>query len=349
MFIHSKELLAPKKPIPKSRFREGFNINDEIRIVTEGKQQVAEFIGTSDFNQNFISRQQYEVDAGRKEEPLLYTGLYDITEDSTLPRNVPVNVLGPAGVIFDEIKEGGEVKFATVGESSKTIPIVHHGVGLEYTEDLFIYNELWRLSRMERQFGRAHNAKLNHIHLYPIISYSYGAANQTDGSSLTNFRVEAKLPEKYMRAVEAAIAHSVTDTSNPRTGPYAIMCSTADVFTFQRALSNVPQQGYDEQSDARGRIRGLIAYDGWTGTRGKKSVTYTGVSAGTAYLIHLGNMMEDYQSYVKHGLRRQSGNADMSRFVLDQVIWDFRQGVYANPLRSVEKITLPSGTDGAST
>lgn len=333
--------------IPVARFAEGFEMN---KFVRRSNQQgvVAEFIGTGNFSSEFTTRRRYEVDAGRDEEPLLYQPIYNTVVDSTLPRSVPVQVLGPAGVVFEEVNEGGEVKFATVGEYTKSITMAHYATGIQYSEDLFMYNELWRLPNLERQFGTAYNALLNHIHMNPIISHSYGAANQTDGTALTSFKATADLAEKYMRTIEAAIASASTDSSNPRRGPYAILCSTADLFTIERALGRVPQEGFDAQSSARGRVRSVVAYDGWTGTRGKKSVSYAGVSAGTAYLIDLSNRNMDFQSFMKHDLRETMGNGEPTRFIMEEVIYDVRLGTYASPVRAVEEITLPVAASGAS-
>lgn len=327
--------------IPTSPFKPGFDITQHIRIVNSGKQVAAEFTSTGGFAAAWWERQRYEVDAGRDLVPVLYDAIYNVITDSTLPRMVSINSLGPAGVVFELTPEGGEVKFASIGSGSKAVEIQHYSVGLEYTEDVFIYNELFRLPNFERRFGEAHNALLNHIHLYPILSYAYAAANQTDGTALT-YGANENLPERYLRTFEAAMANAVQDTTNPRRGPYALMVSTANLFTAERALTRVAQQGITAQSSALGRISTVIAYDGWTGTRGNKQTSYSGVTPGKAYLIDLSNRDMDYQSYFKHGLRRVVGESDMSRFILEQIIWDSRFGVYANPLASVEEITLPT-------
>jgi hypothetical protein len=344
--IFAKHLKAVERP--QVTFKEGFDINKHIRASRQGDVTIAEFIGTGSFASQFYERQRYEFDAGREAEPLLYQMLYTEIVDASLPRLVRVNTLGTTGVIFEEVKEGGEVKFASVGEGSKSVEIKHYAVGLEYDEDLVIYNELWRLPLIERRFGIAHNALLNNIHLSPIISYSYTGGNQTDGTALTSFKAAASMPEKYLRALEAAISNAAEDTTNPRPGPYVLMVRSSDMFTFERALLRSPQQGFSLQSSAMDQIAGLIAYNGWTGTRGKKTVSYAGVPSGKAYLIDISNRDMDFQSYVKQPLRRQLGEKDSSRFILEQVIWDSRFGVFADPARAVEELTLPTADSGDS-
>lgn len=338
--------------IPSPMFAEGVALDKVLRVADGNsgmpKGTVAEFIGTKDFDAAWFQRQRYEIDAGRDNEPLLYPAFYSITVQSDLPQVIKIYTLGNAGVVFVRAVEGGEVEFASINTGTKNVELYHYAVGLEYSEDLFLFNGLWRVANLERQFGIAHNALLNHIHLSPILTYSYAAANQTAGGSLTNFAVTASMPEKYLRAIEAAMQNATLDQANPRRGPYVILCSIADLFTIERALQRVPQQGFDVQSSAIGRIQSIVAYDGWTGTRGAEVTSYAGVSAGTCYLVDVGNKDTDYQSYVKIPLRLRMGNPDVSRFIEAQSIWDTWFGVFADPIRSVEEITLPTPASGAS-
>src|SRR6185369_10847499 len=92
--------------------------------------------------------------------------------------------------------------------------------------------------------------------------------------------------EKWLLTLEAAINHSKADAVNPRRGPYYLLVSTANVFSIERMLIRTPQIGTSIQApSAIDAVRGIIAYDGWTGRRGNKSVTYPGVTSGKAYLI----------------------------------------------------------------
>lgn len=336
--IYSKDLLTKDKP--KIEFPKGFRLDQhmrEIRGSGGNAGRIYEFIGSDTFSDEWNQRQQFEVDAGRDMEPILYTPIYDVINDTNLPEVVNIYKIGPGGVIFEEIREGGEVKFATLGSSSETVRIKHYGVGLEYSKDLVVYNRLWDVAIHERQAGIAYNALLNYVHLGPILDYSYSSSNQT-GAVTTG----ATAQEDYLLTLEAAITAARTDTTNPRRGPYVILCSTANLFLMEKALSRVPQYGVELQStSALGAIQAVIAYDGWTGTRGYKTVTYSGVSANKCYLIDTANRMLDFKSYMKQDLRLDGEDQDISRF-MTQRVYDTYFGVYANPLRAVEEVTLPS-------
>ncbi len=336
MQILTRETLASAKPTAKNK--PGFRLMEHLRFMEQSPgRTVVEFVGTGDFSAQWFERQRYEVDAGRESEPLLYQPIYNEVSDPSLPRNVSIYKLGPAGVIFDEVTDGGEVKFITVGQSNFTIPMKHYAVGLEYSKDLVVYNELWNLPIIERQAGAAFNALKNHIHFSPFLNASYSGANQTAASAEGE-----TLAEQYLRTVEDAVTNSSSDMDNPRRGPYALLMSSANFFTMERALMRVPQEGLAIQSSAVGRIQHIIAYDGWSGVRGKKTVSYSGVTAGKAYLINLGFKEQDHQSYEKQPLQSTSADGDLSRFILENAVLDSYFGVYANPLASTEEITLPS-------
>jgi hypothetical protein len=333
MKIWSKDLLAVEKP--KIQFPKGFRLSDHVREVRRGGERIFEFVGSDSFSDEWNQRQQFEIDAGRDQEPILYTPIYDVIDDPSLPENVNIYKIGPGGVVFEEITEGGEVKFVSVGSSEETVRLRHWGFGLEISDDLVAYNRLWDVSIVERQAGIAFSALMNHLHFSGILDYSYASSNQT--GAVTSGATDQ---EDILLTIEAAITASKTDTSNPRRGPYALLISSAQAFRVEKALSRVAQEGVQLQSSAISQIQDVIVYDGWTGTRGGKSTTYAGVTSGKGYLIDKANKMLDFKSYVKQGLEFYGEQQDVSRLLLQRV-WDLRQGVYANPLRAVEEITWP--------
>jgi hypothetical protein len=346
------ETFAPKTKKAMWNFAPKTDLRDHIKvthtqstIAGETFDFAAELITSDSFNAAFYARQQFEVAAGREEEPLLYQLIYTEIDNPDLPKNVTIYQVKEGGFVFEKIVEGGEVKFASVVSGSLAIPIEHFAVGIQYSKDFFIFNETWNLSVAERSAGRAHNALLNHIHFWPIINFSYASKNLT-ATYTGKFYKDASLAEKYLRAIEMAITASQEDETDRRNGPYVLMVSPSDRFLVERALTVVAQQGTSQQSSAVGDIRTVLAYNGWTGTRGKKTTTYGGVPAGTAFLVSVGLAREDFVSLVKQGLVRTDGNPDVSRFILNQSVWDTYRGVYAAPAAAVQKITWPTISSG---
>lgn len=334
MRIHSKDLLAKRKPtVP---FPRNFRLSDHVREIQQNGNRIYEFVGTDTFGSEWYERQRFEVDAGREEVPVLYTPIYTEIRDANLPRNVTVQKIGPGGVVLERVYEGGEVKFASITSSQITAEIVHYGVGLEYSKDLVVFNELWNVALVERAVGQAFNALLNHVHLSPILTASYGAANQTAANTGGSTTVE-----DFLLTLEDAITNSRTDTANPRNGPYTLLISSAQAILVEKALTNVPQQGVTLRSRVLDAITDIIVYDGWSGTRGAKTTTYSGVTSGKGYLISRQFQGMDFVSYMKQDLLQDGTDEDASRF-LTQIIWDTYFGVYADPTAAVEEVTFPS-------
>lgn len=334
--IFSKALLSKDKP--KSTFREGFDLRKVTRPVKEnGQVRYYEFIGTDNFGTSFYARQAYEVDAGRQQEPILYLPIYDVTEDANLPRSIPIDRIGPGSIIFEEVTEGGETVFGTIGGSSDSILMHHYAAGIEYSKDLVVYNELWNIAIVERAAGIAYNALQNDVHLRPFLTFAYTPANQTPASA-----VGTGIVEHYIRTIDDAVISAQQDTTNPRNGPYVLLCAPGDLPTITRALSPVPQLGTTVASVMGSNITTIIAYNGWTGTRGKKTVTYPGVTTGKAYLIDVGNRGRYSRSFVKQGLLTAMGNPDVSRFILEQSIYDCYFTNFVDVAAIAEEITLPT-------
>lgn len=335
--IISKELLAGEaKPVKRLKNRDGRNLRleDYIRRVDGQKGVVAEFIGSDTFNQAFKKRQMYEVDAGRDQEPILYTTIYNTVSDPSLPEIMEVFTLGPAGVVLEKITEGGEVKFITVGESSKTIKQIQYGVGLQYTKRMVKFNNLWQMAFIERQVGVAHNALMNHLHLSPILTATYGANNQTAADT-----TGANLVEKTSKTIQNAIQHA---KQQKRRGPYDLVITGGNEVLVKNALLYRLQDSGGATPPGIEQIQNVILYDGWTGARGAKEVSYAGVTAGKAYLASKQYKDQDFQSWESQPLEDVIGQADASRFILEETIWDCFIGTYANPTNAVEEITLPS-------
>jgi hypothetical protein len=337
-FVTTDVPSSAKKPI--RRFKKNVNLAEQFSFKAQGNQTVAEFIGTGNFGDAWFERQRFEVAQGRREVPLLIDRIYNVVRDPSLPKLIDTYRLKEGGIVFEEVKEGGEVKFSTIESASEVVRIKHHGAGVEYTKDLFVFNELFTIARLERAAGRAFNALLNNIGISPILTYSYGADNITDAADLT-FDAAEKTVIKWVRTLEAAITNAQEDESNPRPGPYKLLVAPGDRFMVERVLNRVPQTGSDEQSSAINDIEEVIVYRGWQGNRGKKRTTYSGVTRGTSYLISLAQQEEDFQFYIKQDLEATMGNPDVSRFILEQTVWDTYLGAYAAPNQAVQKIVWP--------
>jgi hypothetical protein len=328
--------------IPKMTFPDGFDLREHVRPASafDARQGVlGEFIGTGNFGTEWNERQRYEVYAGRDEEPELWRAIYSETSDSTLPKIISVNRIGPGGVVFMEVQEGGEVRFASLESSDFTVRLVDYATGLEYSKELVKYNQLWDVAIVERQAGIAHNALQNHIHFSPIMNATYstsggvGTRTETDAST-----VGSNLLEKYMSTYEDAVQQA---KARDIRGPYVVLTGNSNAIKAQKALLITIQDGNPAQSPVSSQISSVIEYDGWSGTRNGSSVSYPGVADNVGYLIGLGDRVNDFRSYENQGLDQMMGDPDVSRRIMAQTVWDLDRGVYCDTT-AVQKINWPT-------
>ena len=328
--------------IPKMSFPEGFDIRTHVKEADSfGARQgvLGEFVGTGNFNAEWFERQRYEVYAGRDQEPELWRAIYVETQDSNLPQTIDVNRIGPGGVVFEEITEGGEVKFVSVESSNFTVRLVDYAAGLEYSKNLVKYNQLWDVNIVERQAGIAHNALQNHIHFAPVLNGTYstsggvGTRTETSASSVGD-----NLLEKYVSTIEDGVTQA---KARDIRGPFVLVVGSLNALKAQKSLLITIQDGNPAQSPVVNQISSVIEYDGWTGERNAKETTYAGVADNVGYLIGLSDRANDFRSYQNQGLEMMMGNPDVSRRIMAQTVWDLDRGVYCDTT-AVQKINFPT-------
>lgn len=289
------------------------------RLITtsEGLGQVAQAI-------------EINVNLGREDNPTLYDPLYQTTTNADFPRLVPTNLVAQADVVFLQRFEGGEVHFGHLAKgTTSNVPIVNYSAGFEYTQEMIDYNETWAIDDFNRSFGEAYNALLNHIHLSPILTYAYTAANQTPADATAG----ASLTERTYLTIDAALQTAATAK---RPGS-VLLAASANRRQIERALGGWNDQ-YGNVMPPLGDIQATIFYDGYALTVGPKTYTYAGVTTGRCYLIQPRRRLREL---VKRDLFIETGNPDVSRRIADQIAGHTYRGVYADVAGSVEEITLP--------
>lgn len=309
----------------------GIEFSEEV---VSGKATIAEMIGTEDGAKEFLEKVTYDLYSGREAVPLVYKSLYDTKSDPNYPKTLEANEMGPVEVVFLEHMEGNEVKFGTLGEGTqKIVTFVTYAAGVEYDEDIVEYNQTWRVSEIGLAFGEAYNKLLNHIHMYPIINGSYATTSATAATA----RDAQEGKGDYKGAAQAQLIAFDTDIETtlrqalevlPRGA--VILANPANKFALEDALygslytdlktPTLVRRAFNPESQ-------IIYYDGDEVTVGGKTYTYTGVPAGYIYIVVPKRM---FKEYVKHDLRVDSDDGDLSRLILAQVVGRARRAVYTS-------------------
>jgi hypothetical protein len=298
----------------------------------ELRQAVSEMITTSQGSMDLLEKVRIDVDFGLAEIPLLYNPIYE-----TIPGPFPGGVVQinentlQGNVIFLEKFEGEEIVFGTIQKGvPATAPITTYAAGFEWTEDMIEFDRTWDITLNNRAFGRSYNYLLNHIHLSPLIAFTYAGDNLTAADA-----TGATTQEKTLKTFQNAYKTAVLDT--PQRTPSVILANEADRFQIEDALLT-PVLDANGRPLARVPVDTIIYYNGATVTNGVKSYVYPGVTAGTCYFIF---PKQRAKELVHHDLRVDIGPEDISRLIEGQQVGRTRRGVYLDPANMAQKITLP--------
>ena len=310
-------------------------VNGEMEVL-ELSRPLGEMMTTPAGLDSIVQKSVIDLQLGREQVPILYSPIYRRHEDANFTQHVDVTPFTQALVVFLEHLELEEVKFGTRKIGAKdTVPIITYAAGMQWTEDMVLYDKTWEVTETNRSVGEAYNALLNHVHLNPILAYAYAAKNKTAADA-----AGATLLEKMRTTIKNGLIHASqdknTDTGAPRR-PSILLAHSSRRWDIEECLQRMQVGG--TIYPAISQIDTMIFYDGWSITVGEKTYTYGGCATNKAYLI---DPQRFFRELIKHDLRVDAGNADLSRLVEQQIVARARRGVIASPANAVEELTLPA-------
>lgn len=312
-------------------------VNGEMETYELGAP-IGEMMTSETSRKELIQKVVLDVELGREEVPTLYGPIYDTLVDANFPKEFEAKWAQHGTVVFFEHLEGGEVKFGSLqAEQGPIARIKGYAAGFEYTKEMEIFNQTFNFEFLNRAFGEAHNAILNHLHLAPIINFDYKQKNKTaavyvkaDGTAGT------AQDHHYILSLRETIRKALKDARTAKRPGTILLANSADKEDIEDALSSFTIQA--TPYGATGGITDIIYYDGWETQVSKKSYAYAGVEAGKAYLIR---PKRGFKELVKQSLQVNAHVGDASRLVEAQIIGDFWRGVFAAVEENVQEITLP--------
>lgn len=349
MRIHSIETLKEKRRKGTIETTVPFVINGEQAEVTKkivnGEMETYEFgkpIGemmTSETaRRELVQKVVLDVELGREEVPVLYKPIYETLQDPNFPKEFEAKWAQYGTVVFFEHLEGEEVKFGSLqAEEGPIARLKGYAAGFEYTKEMEIFNQTFNFELLNKAFGEAHNAILNHLHLGPIIGHSYKVTNKTgpvyikaDGSKGT------AADAHFILSMRETLRQALTDSRTAKRPGTVLLANSANKEDIEDALSSFTINA--TPYGAVGGITDIVYYDGWEAQVSKKKYTYNGVPAGKAYLIR---PKRGFKELIKQELQVQATMGDLTRLVEAQVVGDFWRGVFAAVDENVQEITLP--------
>lgn len=313
-------------------------VNGEMELL-DLSRPIGEMITTGAGRKELLEKVVLDVEMGREQVPTLYGPIYERIQDRNFPELFDAKWANHGIVVFLEHIEGEEVKFGHLqAEEGPIARIKTYAAGFEYTEDMVEYNKTFEMEMLDRAFGEAYNALLNHLHFGPILSYSYKSANKTaakyvdpEGKPLAN-----STGAHPLLSLRETLKQAIADAKAAKRPGNVLLVSGARADQVREALQAVHVRGTDYASLMG--IDTIIEYDGWETKVGRRTYVYPGVDANKAYLIR---PKRGFKELVKHDLLIDANDGDLSRLVEAQIVGRARRGVFAALDENVQEISLP--------
>ncbi|MGE7672974.1 hypothetical protein ACQKMV_05220 [Lysinibacillus sp. NPDC094403] len=312
-------------------------VNGEIETY-ELSTPIGEMMTSETSRKELLQKVVLDVELGREDVPVLYKPIYETLQDPNFPREFEAKWAQYGTVVFFEHLEGEEVKFGSLqAEQGPIARLKGYATGFEYTKEMQMFNQTFNFELLNKAFGEAHNALLNHLHLAPILKHSYKAANKTapvfvkpDGSTGT------ATDAHHILSLRATLRQGLKDARTAKRPGTVLLANSAHKEDIQDALSSMTLQA--TPYGATTGINDIIYYDGWEAQVSKKSEVYEGVPQGKVYLIR---PKRGFKELIKQALQINATMGDLTRLVEAQVVGDFWRGVFAAVEENVQEITLP--------
>lgn len=298
----------------------------------DNKVTLKEMIGTDSGAEEFLEKVMLEAyqELDEPENAPLYTPFYAEVEDSSLPKVLTIEEMGPYGIVFLEHLEGGEVKFGTLEPGQeKVVRMRTLAAGLEYTEDMVEYNEFFRVTDQARAMARAWIATVNYAAFAPFV---LGTFVTTAGGLLEQREAQygrgAYDPTAQLIAFNTSVQQTLRDAVTVLPNAKYIICNSADQLLIEDAIAGAMLPDL-EPSVVKRKLRpeNIIVWDGFEVQVGAKTYSYPGVTSGTVYLVS--GAKTNFKFYFKHKLRITQDGGDLSRLIVTQVVGRSRGGSYA--------------------
>lgn len=274
--------------------------------------------------------------------------IYNITNNPNFSRTVNPTEVSPFGIVFEENNGHGQAvtQGETLGGGYDSFEIAIYAAG--FTWDLIA--ELFDLTITPERIADAlmvgEDAKKDDLAISPIIDYSYSGVQQTAASTVGSLRQELL----YNTLVDAI--DDMGDRNHPVTvrglnvNDVVVLAHPFDARHIVQVSAGLPSTN-ERVYGALSEIRQVIAYDDEVINLRSKTVTYTGVTKGTAYMIIPATALPA-AGYMEIAVKRDlvvevDSTPDVSTLTREQKAYWFAEGIWTEGIQYfIQEITLPT-------
>lgn len=254
----------------------------------------------------------------------------------------------PYGIVFEE--NNGEGQAVTQGETLagqyESIEQFIYAAGFTWTLLAELFDRSIDPEKISDAVMLGYNAKRDDLSLSAIIDYTYAAAGKTAADTVATERQEL-----LYNTLENAI-DDLGEREDPVTGrkidatDLAILCSPLDARHIARVIGGFTSPAKGGQNEPKNlpaipEITSIVSYDGESIPLRAKTVTYTGVTNGTCYLVKKNRYMN---VGIKRNLQLEvDQRPDVKTLSREERSWYFVEGQQTTGIANfVQEITLPT-------
>jgi len=274
--------------------------------------------------------------------------IYNITTNPNFTRTINPTEITPIGIIFEENTGHGQAvtQGETTGGGYDSITILIYAAG--FTFDLIA--DLFDLTITPERIADAvmvgEDALKDDNAIAPIIAYAYGGADQTAASAVGTLRQELL----YNTLIDALDDlgnrdHPVTDRKL-NTSNVIILASPFDAPHIVQVSGGLPSTN-EVSYPALSQIKQVISYDDEIIKQRVLTETYSGVTAGTAYMIIPASALPS-AGYMEIAVKRDlvvevDTQPDVKTLTQEQRAYWFAEAIWSEGIQYfIQEITLPT-------
>ena len=280
----------------------------------------------------------------RKEaRPTLRQFIYTEINMPGATKDVRPTELFPYGVVFEENNGEGEAvrQGQNLGGQYDTVPMKIYAAGFVWTLLASLFDDTYDLSRLLDGVALAYSAKKDDLALAPIIGGTYTGAKATAASTVGTLRQEL-LMNTLMNAVDGLSNRTDPVTKRKITGEgLVLLCATEDARHVNHVISGL-NPAIPDKYTALSSISRVVGYDGEVIDMPNETVTYTGCTKKTAFLIKRNRY---FSIPIKRNLIMELDQTpNVSTLSREQRAWYFAEAMFNSSGISsfVQKVTLPA-------
>lgn len=248
---------------------------------------------------------------------------------------------------FEFLENNGEGQAVPMGETrlgqKDTVTFFIKATGFAYTLLASLFDKTLDFTKVTDGVADAYALQRDEDALKPILDYAYGNAG-TAKHTAADATGTARQEKLYLTLVNAVDDLGKRDdprlkTRIPATG-LVLLCNTYDANHIQQIMQGLPSVN-ERIYRAIPQIDKIVTYDTEYTEFDNRTRTYTGVTAGTAYLIKPNRYMV---IATKRDLTMEAdARPDVLTLAREQKSWYYSEAIYNEGIASfIQKITLPA-------